>query len=318
MFIKTDGVPYASLEQGISEALGKLVREAVVVSPKEEPVRIAAEIRPDLVLVLDALGVSFPTASADALRELGIRTAVWLPDDPYHSDVSVGVAPHYDYVFTLEQSCIPLYKDLGCQEVHYLSFGASPELIRPTVVDSQYRSDICFIGSAFANRVALFDRMAPYLAGKDMKIIGYWWERLANYALLSKHIQGIWLSPEETMKYYSGAKIVINLHRGVYEEAHNSNSRNLPAFSVNPRMFEICACGTLQLTDARDELPLFYKPGVDIETFASPEDLMWKIEYFLTHENERRHIALNGLYRTVHDHTYMNRVTQLLQIVFGS
>jgi len=317
LYVKADGAPYAALDQGIEDALQAAVREAVVVSPEQDVVPLIEAAKPDLVLVLDAIGRSFPTGQIDAMRAKGFRTAVWLPDDPYHSDKTAAIAPHYDYVFTLEASCVPFYKSLGCQHVYYLPFGVNPRFIRHTRPDLTYRSDICFVGSAFWNRAAFFDEIAEYLAGKRLKIIGWWWDRMRNYRLLEDKIHGVWLSPEETAKHYSGAKIVINLHRSADDESHNANSRNIPAHSVNPRLFEISACASLQLVDERLELPGLYTPGRDIATFASPGELVDKIEYYLNHEEERREMIQRGLYRTVTEHTYRNRLQRLLEIVFG-
>ncbi|WP_164821217.1 CgeB family protein [Paenibacillus koleovorans] len=318
LYVKADGQPYHSLDQGIEDALRTYVRELHVVGPEEDTVAIAERLRPDLVLVLDAIGRSFSTTKADAMRAQGIRTAVWLPDDPYHSDQTVNIAPHYDYVFTLESSCVELYRGLGCQQVHYLPLAVNPQFMRHCKVEPAYRSDICFVGSAFWNRIALFDELADFFAGHDTKIIGWWWDRLKQYDKLKHCIHGIWLSPEETAKYYSGAKIVINLHRSLDDASHNSNSRQIPANSVNPRMFEIASCATLQLVDERPELGALYTPGTDVVPFTSAADLKSKIEYYLTHEEERREMARKGLFRTIQAHTFRNRVNRLLELIFGS
>ena len=317
LFVKADGVPYAFLNQGIDDGLRRIVRETFIAEPGQDPVRMAAEIRPDLMLVLDALNHTFPAVRADEVRAMGIKTAVWLPDDPYHTDLTIQIAPHYDYVFTFEKSCVYLYQQLGCQHVYYVAGGANTRYIRPQVVDDEYRSDICFIGSAFWKRVELIDSIAPYLATKRLKIIGYWWDRLKHYSLLANRIHSYWLTPEETAKYYAGAKIVINLHRANDDPTHNTNSRLIPALSVNPRLFEISACGTLQISDEREELQHYYTPGKEIETFATPEELVRKIEFYLNHEKERRDIALRALDRTVHEHSYVRRLANILDIVFG-
>lgn len=317
LYVKADGAPYAALDQGVEDALRAAVREVVVASPEHDVAQLAETERPDLVLVLDAAGRSFPTEQIDRMRDGGFRTAVWLPDDPYHSDMIVDIVPHYDYVFTLESSCVPLYRDLGCPRVHHLPFAANPHYTRHVRVSETYRHDICFVGSAFWNRVAFFDEIADYLAGKRLKIIGWWWERLRHYAKLADKIDGVWLTPEETAKYYSGAKIVINLHRSATDASHNSNSRNIPANSVNPRLFEISSCAAFQLVDNRAELSQLYTPGYDIETFESPGELVDKIEYYLNHEEERREIARRSLHRTVSEHTYRQRVKRLLDIVFA-
>ncbi|MDF2667921.1 MAG: hypothetical protein K0R67_227 [Paenibacillus sp.] len=317
MFVQAQGSPYHSLDQGIEDALRAVVREVHVVSPEDHVAVLAEELRPDLVLVLDAIGRSFSTEQVDVMRSNGIRTAVWLPDDPYHSDQTIRLAPHYDYVFTLEKSCVQLYQDLGCKAVFYLPLAVNPLFTHYSEVDESYRSDICFIGSAFWNRVALFDELADYLSDKNVKIIGWWWDRMKHYDKLKDKIQGYWLSPQDTAKHYSGAKIVINLHRSAEDASHNHNSRLIPAHSVNPRLFEISACGTLQLVDERPELVHLYTPGVDMISFNSADDLKNKIDYYLTHEEERREIVRRSLFRTVNEHTYKNRLSRLLELVFG-
>ncbi|RKN85287.1 CgeB family protein [Paenibacillus ginsengarvi] len=317
LYVKAEGSPYASLDQGIEEALRASVREVVVASPNDDVAQLAEAANPDLVLVLDAAGCSFKTEQVDRMRDGGLLTAVWLPDDPYHSDATADIARHYDYVFTIEANCVSMYRDIGCCRVFHLPFGVNPGFTRHVRVDETYRHDICFVGSAFWNRVAYFDEIADYLAAKRVKIIGYWWERLRQYEKLASRIEGVWMSPEETAKYYSGAKIVINLHRSADDKSHNSNSRNVPAHSVNPRLFEIASCAAFQLVDNRPELSQFYTPGVEIATFESPSDLVGKLDYYLTHDEERREIARRGLYRTVNEHTYRNRIQRLLSVIFG-
>ncbi|MBW7457845.1 glycosyltransferase, partial [Paenibacillus sepulcri] len=120
-----------------------------------------------------------------------------------------------------------------------------------------------------------------------------------------------WLPVEESIRYYNGAKIVINLHRTTVSGSDNKNSLNLPGRSINPRTYEISACGTLQLTDLREDLPRYYNPGSEIETFANPEELHAKLAYYLTHEDQRREVALRGLRRTLVEHTFVSRIQQL-------
>lgn len=307
------GFPYFPLEQGILEALNGMVREVVTAQPGENIAGIAEQVRPALMLQLS--GNKLPLEQVQAVRALGIKTAVWFADDPYYTEQTQSISKAYDYVFTLEPNIVGFYQSLGVAQAHFLPFAVSPSLFKPQRVDTSYRTDICFIGSAFSNRVPLIDSLAHYLSGKNVKIIGYWWERLSNYHLLADKIVPLWLSPEETAKYYHGAKIVINIHRAFDDTLINSNSHNLHAHGVNPRTFDITACGTLQITDVRNHLPHTYQPGVEVETYSSKDELVDKIEHYLAHEDQRQQIALNGLRRTLQEHNFINRMTQLLQVV---
>lgn len=316
LYVRTGLWSYDPLDQGIIDALRQLVRDVHVAVPTDDAAALAASIRPDLVLSLNSVEC-LAVSQVDAIRGMGIRTAAWFTDDPYFIDVTKHIAPHYDYVFTLEEACVPVYRERGCPNVTHLPFGANTAYYSPKRTDARYEADICFIGSAFDNRAAFFDRIASYLQGKKLVIAGYWWDRMARYPMLADQIRnGQWISPEETASYYNRAKIVINLHRAIDDET-NQNVGGVPARSVNPRSFEISACAAFQLSDIRHSLGAAFAPGEEIATYASPEELVEKAEYYLNHEEERQAVALRGYARTMREHTYPRRVRQLLDTVFG-
>lgn len=309
------GVPYAPIDEAVAAGLSRMVSRLTVARPVDDIPAIAAKERPDGMLVLN--GMNLDTAKVKAVRDLGIRTAVWMTDDPYYSDVTGLFAVHYDHVFTLELSCVPFYLSMGCPSVHHLPFANDFRVYRPHMVDQQKRVDILFLGSGYWNRIRFFDGIAPYLATKNVLISGWWWDRLSNYHLLADKIRpGEWMTPAMTADYYAGAKIVINLHRAHDDDSYNRNTRHIPAHSVNPRTFEIAGTGAFQLTDVRFDTPNFYVPGKEIATYSSPEELIGKIEYYLIREDERMAIARAGLKRTLRDHTYENRLGTLLSVLF--
>lgn len=306
---------FVSLDEGIIAALRGLVKEVTPLQEGEDAASMAALLRPNLVLVLN--GTRFPPAQVDALREQGIRTVVWMVDDPYHSDISAVLALHYDIVLTHEMNCVAWYRELGCPQVHYLPLAAGMELYTPKKVEIPYHTDICFIANGFWNRIAFIEQVAPFLSQKKTLIAGWWWDRLGNYELLKDKIRPNinWLPPEETASFYNGAKIVINLHRADQDPA-NFNSRGIVGHSINPRTYEICASGAFQLTDSRTDLAQLYVPGREIVTYESSQDFIDKASYYLEHDGEREAIALRGLRRTMEQHTYSKRLQTLLQILF--
>jgi spore maturation protein CgeB len=306
---------FDSIDQGLITALKEASAELSVAGPAEM-VETARNWKPDLVLVLNALHV-FPPEHAsdiDLLRSWGIRTAIWFVDDPYFTEYTQVLAQHFDDVFTHELSCVPFYEAAGCR-THYLPLGADFGLFGPEEAPRAYQSDICFIGNAFWNRVALFDELAPYLSSRRVIIVGSYWDRLSSYNLLQPFIRDGWVPPAETRLYYNGAKIVINLHRPSEPGLDNHNAAGLPGCSINPRTYEISACGTLQLTDIRQDLTAHYRPGYDIETYGSAAELKDKIEYYLHHEEERLQVAWRSLWTTRQRHTYTERIGRLLAAV---
>lgn len=310
------GFPYSPIDEAITTTLRGLTSELIVATPSDSIPQLAALHTPDLLLALD--GLELPTDYIDAVRAMGIPTAIWFTDDPYYTDMTVAISPHYDYVFTLERNCLEPYRAAGSPNVHYLPFAAYTDHYRPTLIQSPIRRNLGFIGSAYWNRVHFLRPVMPALAEQGLMINGIWWDRLPEFSQYSDRIElGKWMGPVETAEVYSGTKIVLNLHRSPFEEDVNHNGAGILAASPNPRTFEISACATLQLVDARDDLASFYTPGVEIETFSTADELVDKVRFYLTHEKERREIALRALDRTLRDHTYANRLNDMLTVIFG-
>ncbi|WJH32477.1 DUF3880 domain-containing protein [Paenibacillus sp. CC-CFT747] len=209
--------PYSSLDSAAIDALGGMVRELGVIAPSRETAAEAVRFEPDLVLVLS--GIKLPVKQAALMRSLGLRTAVWFTDDPYYTDWTVRIAPHYRHVFTQELGCVPFYRGLGCEDVRYLPLGMNPKTFHPRRSGARHHTDVCFIGNAFANRITLFRTLAPRLAGRRWLISGLWWRRMKGYRKYRDHLRTDgWLSPGETALYYSGARMVINQHRAFNEK----------------------------------------------------------------------------------------------------
>lgn len=310
------GFPYSPLDEAISSTLRSMVAEVIIIEPGQLTVEAVLQAAPDLVLVLDGMFVN--NEMMDTVRQLGIRSAVWLTDDPYYTDMTMENVKHYDYIFTLESNCIPYYQQLGCTHVYHLPFAAHTEYYRPSRNISPLRRDVSFIGSAYWNRIAFFDPIIDRLMQHKTVINGIWWDRLPKYTAYQDRIElNKWMGPAETAEAYNGSKIVINLHRSHEDDTVNNNAVKIPAASPNPRTFEISACATLQISDSRSDLAKYYTPGVEIETYSSPEELLDKIEYYLAHEEERRQIALNALERTFRDHTYSKRLNEMLSIIYA-
>ncbi|WP_051620276.1 CgeB family protein [Paenibacillus sp. UNC451MF] len=312
MYVEEGTPGFRTLDLGIAHSLGELVQEVLVVQSTSDLTDIAQQFKPDLVFILNGI-FRVSNEQVVKLRQHGFRTAIWFMDDPYFTDVTAQMAPLYDYIFTHELNAVPFYKTLGCNHVYYLPSGVDRAVVAPRFVERSYRSDVCFIGSGFPNRLSFFNKVIPALKGVHLFMAGHGWNQLGQYKAIKKHVKLQGVLYDENIRHYIGAKIVINLHRSPLERL---NSRGIQAMSINPRTFEICASGALQITDVRQDLSRYYTPGQELVTFASPEELVDRIHYYLRNEEERRRIALNGLYKTMSQHTYSQRLNGMLHTIF--
>ena len=81
------------------------------------------------------------------------------------------------------------------------------------------------------------------------------------------------------------------------------------------RAFEIMGSGGFLLSNYQREYEEYSCNGVDYVYYMDYEDLMEKVEYYLSHEKERKEIAKNGYENVKANHTYRNRVDAIMKII---
>jgi len=93
-------------------------------------------------------------------------------------------------------------------------------------------------------------------------------------------------------------------------------NRNI-AHDINYRTFETLGCKTFLLTNETDVLSTLFDVGKHLVTYDNLEDCFEKIEYYLTHDDERESIANAGYEHVINNHSYDNRADLLLNIING-
>lgn len=83
------------------------------------------------------------------------------------------------------------------------------------------------------------------------------------------------------------------------------------------RAFDIMGCGGFLLTNYQSDFFELFEPGVDFVYYESNEDLLDKIAYYLSHDEERNAIARSGHDKVAAEHTWEVRLSQILWDVFG-
>ena len=269
----------------------------------------ASEFQPDLILALAQAPLT-PQA-IERLKVLKVPVAFWFVEDfrtlPYWKEV----AGSYDFFFTIQQGEIfDQLQSQGAKSPYYLPQGCFPDVHRPLELSPDerqtYGADLSFMGAAYYNRKQTF----PQLLEHDFKIWGTDWDLQSPVGQKVQN-ENRRVSSEESVKIYNGAKIHLNLHSSTYHEGVNSEGD-----FVNPRTFEIAACGGFQLVDERSELNDLFRPGEEIITFNSVADLKEKISWYLAHDKERKVIAQKGRERVLAEHTLEVRMTEMLIHIF--
>ncbi len=75
----------------------------------------------------------------------------------------------------------------------------------------------------------------------------------------------------------------------------------------NMRLIEATGAGAFLLTPEHPDLAAFFEPGVEVETFRTPQELVAKIRYYLKDPAARQKIADAGQARCLKDHSLAQR-----------
>lgn len=81
------------------------------------------------------------------------------------------------------------------------------------------------------------------------------------------------------------------------------------------RVWDVLGCGGFLLTNYQAEIPDYFEIGRDLETYESMEELEEKVHYYLTHDEERVEIAINGYEKVAKYHTYEIRLAHMIKVL---
>lgn len=123
-------------------------------------------------------------------------------------------------------------------------------------------------------------------------------------------------SPLRNINVCNGIKTLTEMPKAFHLSKINLNMTIPPIQTGIPlRIFDILGCGGFLMTNYQSELSEHFEIGVDLEVYASIEELIDKCSYYLTHEDERKQISLNGYTKVKKYHTYQKRIAQMLRLL---
>ena len=263
--------------------------------------------------------VDYETLIDNPLRELlhysrsaGIPTVFWNKEDPAHFDNFIGGAREFDFVFTSDADCVPVYREaLGHDRVYVLPFAAQPRIHNPSQEEGWPEYPVCFAGSWVEYRYpdraealrCLLDPAVPLgLHVFDRNLIrrdlGPHYRFPEQY---SKAIQGT-LSYEEMLTAYRCYDVLLNV---------NTVTDSPTMFAR--RVFESLACGTPVVSS--ESVAMSRMLGHHVRVARSREDTERHLLELLGDDEARvreGHLA----YRYVHEnHTYRHRMGEVFRRV---
>jgi len=186
-------------------------------------------------------------------------------------------------------------------EVSHLAF--EPHLLETLPPAPSQDVDISFVGSVSADhqqRIALLEAVARRY---DLKLWGNLPRSLPSSSPLQRCFQGeVWGA--EMYQTLRRSKITLNSHIDIAGRE-----------AGNMRLFEATGAGAFLLTDFKDNLHTLFEPDREVAVWRGVDDCLETIDRFLGDASGRAAIARAGQARTMAQHTYRHRASELLALI---
>lgn len=207
----------------------------------------------------------------------------------------------FDLILTSFPHYVARFRAMGIAS-EYLRIGFDPVVLQELGPVAR-RRPCTFVGGlspAHAGRTRFLEALARSV---DIEFFGYGVETLdPSSPIVPRHRGGAWAL--DMYRALAESVITVNVHIDVAENYAN-----------NMRLYEATGCGAMLVTDAKDNLGDLFTPGVEVVAYRDTAEAVEQIRYYLAHPDEAAAIARAGQERTLREHTYRQRMEELLQIL---
>jgi len=123
-----------------------------------------------------------------------------------------------------------------------------------------------------------------------------WQSQVSSYVQHAEHFT-------EMPRIFQRSKINLNIIRSFVESG-------LPM-----RVFDVLSCGGFLVTNHKEDLHRLFTDGKDLVIYRDTQDLLEICAYYLEHDDERRTIAQQGRVTLAQNHTFVQRMSDMLTTV---
>lgn len=296
----------------------QIAAEIGIARMNEQLLEAVKRERPALTLVVPFTD----ELQAEVIDEMSrhTTTVAYFFDDMWRLEYSQSLARHFTFVTTSDVKGVRRFHEAGLDNAVYSPFGCNHRIFQKQDLAKIY--DVTFVGGYHPSRAWWLQQVRD--AGINVSVWGQGWGtgrveqddlvRIFNQSKINLNLSN---SAEWDLRY------VLTLKRPIRDtvrawrntarawQGHDSKNRE----QVKGRHFEINACGGFQLSYYIEGLERHYRIGDEIALYASPDDLVETIRYYLKHDAERETIARAGYERTSREHTMERRFIDLCEQV---
>lgn len=267
------------------------------------------------------------------IHRSGIKTAVYLCDEPYETGETARYSQFFRYVFTMDWMTVEAHRLSRADRtnVYYLPPGVQVEHFQYKNYKERKVSAFFLGNASLEPRVKWLKPVERLVDGADIRFFKPTNKRDSR-----------WVSVEDHPALYSSCIVGLNVHRdpSITMECFNKrvlrrpkhltvpkglelcrempqqegtgfwNDGNLRASHVNPRFMEMASCGTCVVSDSyRSELARMFPMAPRAE---DPQHFVELVLYYLKHKDEAEKIGESCSYLISRRHSYTHRAAEVL------
>ncbi|MGQ0557343.1 MAG: glycosyltransferase [Nitrospiraceae bacterium] len=257
---------------------------------------LLTHVRPNLFFHMHYTDELSPELASYITQETDVVLAVFFSDDDWRLSDSLKIAGRYHAVVTTCREAVDHYREHGITQVLYAPYACNPDLYHP--LERQKKYDVTFVGQGYRGRPELVQWLKEQ--GVNIRVWGQGWEE--HPAL--RDIAGGFLPHQAMIEVFAQSKIVLGM---------SWVSGDGVTLQIKGRTFEYAACRAFQLTTYDERLKALFRDGDEIVFYRDRQDVLEKIRHYLAHPEEREHIAHAAYVRALGEHTWTQRLKQILE-----
>jgi hypothetical protein len=207
----------------------------------------------------------------------------------------------YDLILTSFPHFVDRLRGLGVKS-EYFRIGFD-ERVLSLLGNVNKDIDFSFVGGISRHHGGAIPLLEYLTESTTMRVFGYGADSLPlSSSIRQRHGGEVW--GLDMYRALARSRITLNRHINVAE--NNAN---------NMRLFEATGIGTMLLTDRKDNLYQLFDIGNEVVAYSSKEEAAELVRYYLEHPVEAEIIAKAGQARTLREHTYGQRMQELVPIL---
>lgn len=207
----------------------------------------------------------------------------------------------YDLILTSFPHFVDRLRTLGVSS-EYFRIGFD-ERVLSLLGEVKKDIDFSFVGGISRHHGGAIPLLEYLTDQTDMRVFGYGADSLpASSPLRQRHGGEVW--GLDMYRALARSRITLNRHINVAE--NNAN---------NMRLYEATGVGAMLLTDRKDNLHELFDIDREVVSYSSKEEATELVRHYLDHPGEAAQIAQAGQARTRREHTYAQRMQELVPLL---